>query len=254
MYEVFSRKEPYSGEPYSEVMRLVSSEQENKRPPVPDCCPSEAAKMMKACLKYDPKERPSAAGLDICLRWMDGSDIKGSANITPRQVRKSEASSDSRANLLIEEMFPSHIAEALREGRKVEPESHEEVTIVFSDIVGYTDITSSMSDTKVSDLLDRLYNKLDELCERLEIFKVETIGNTFMVVTNLVKSQPNHVSLAARFAVEALLVASTVSINVDDPPAGFVRLRVGFHTGPVVTHVIGSKNARFTLIGDTGTN
>ena len=73
-----------------------------------------------------------------------------------------------------------------------------------------------------------------------------------MVACNLVKSQTNHVSLAARFAVEAMLVASTVPIDMDDPSAGFVQLRIGFHTGSVVTHVIGTKNARFTLIGETG--
>ena len=73
-----------------------------------------------------------------------------------------------------------------------------------------------------------------------------------MAVTNLVQSQPKHASLAARFAIEAMMAASLVPIDVEDESHGFVQLRMGMHTGPVVTHVVGTKNARFTLIGDTG--
>ena len=250
MYEVFSRKDPYDGETFEDVMRVLSRKDANKRPPVPDDCPAEVAKMMKACLKSDPKDRPTATGLDICLRWMGGTTAKTSDSSS----RQNKQTGDSPTDVLLEQMFPRHIAEALKEGRKVEPETHEEVTIVFSEIVGYTDIASVMSATKVSDLLDRLYNSFDDLCERLDVFKVETIGDSFMVACNLVKSQPNHVSLAARFAVEAMLVASTVPIDMDNPSTGFVQLRIGFHTGSVVTHVIGTKNARFTLIGETGTS
>lgn len=72
-----------------------------------------------------------------------------------------------------------------------------------------------------------------------------------MTVTNLVKPHSHHTSLAAEFALEAIHVASKVPIDSDDPSAGFVQLRMGLHTGPVVTHVVGTKNSRFSLIGDT---
>lgn len=245
LYEVFSRKEPYAGETYDDVIRLVSSETVNKRPPVPDNCPEEAAVMMKACMLGDPAARPTATDLDIRLRLMDGASVMSYDMLTTPK------NDSSRTDALLEQLFPSHIAQALKEGRKVEPESHDEVTIVFSDIVGYTDISSKLSATKVSDLLDRLYNEFDHLSERLEVFKVETIGDAYMTVTNLVKSQPHHASLAARFASEAMQIAAKTPIDVDDPSLGFVQCRFGFHSGPVVTHVVGTKNARFSLIGDT---
>ena len=173
IYEVFSRQDPYAGEPYDEVMRLVSCPDANKRPPVPENCPPEAARMMKACLKWDPSQRPTAPGLDICLRWMDGSGVAAIEG-TSRQNKKKQQM--DRTDSLLKQMFPKHIAKALQEGRKVEPEIHEEVTIVMADIVGYSEIASAMSATKVSDLLDRLYNSIDAFCEKLEVFKVETIG------------------------------------------------------------------------------
>lgn len=78
---------------------------------------------------------------------------------------------------LLEEVFPPHIAQALREGRRVEPEEKECVTIFFSDIVGFTNISSSIPPLKVSDMLDRLYQRFDALARKHEVFKVETIGD-----------------------------------------------------------------------------
>lgn len=174
LYEVFSRSEPYAGEKYDDVIRLVTDKAVNKRPPVPHNCPKEIAALMKHCLKGDPAARPTASELDVALRLMDGSSIKSSDLMTSRQKKKTE---DSRTDALLDQLFPRHVARALREGKKVEPESHAEVTIVFSDIVGYTNIASTLPPTKVSDLLDRLYSKFDQLCERLDVFKVETIGD-----------------------------------------------------------------------------
>ena len=88
---------------------------------------------------------------------------------------------------LLDEVFPPHIAKALREGRKVEPESKECVTIFFSDIVGFTNISATISPLKVSEMLDRLYQKFDALSMEHDVFKVETIGDSWMGVTNLTK-------------------------------------------------------------------
>lgn len=68
-----------------------------------------------------------------------------------------------------------------------------------------------------------------------------TSSNRYMAVTNLEKSQPHHASLAATFALEAMQTALEVPIDVQDPTAGFVQCRFGFHTGPVVTHVVGTR-------------
>ena len=130
--------------------------------------------MMKACLEGDPAKRPTTTELDIRLRAMDSESLNAYDMMTSLQKKKTEA---SRTDTLLEQMFPSHIAQALKEGRKVEPENHDEVTIVFSDIVGYTDIARTMTPHKVSDLLDRLYGEFDQLCDRLKVFKVETIGD-----------------------------------------------------------------------------
>jgi class 3 adenylate cyclase len=156
-----------------------------------------------------------------------------------------------RTDDLLYSVFPKHVAEALKHGQKVEPENHECVTIFFSDIVGFTDISSSLDPMKISDMLDRLYNSFDTLSHYHDVFKVETIGDAYMAVTNLTNEQPDHSKRIAMFAADAIRVANQTLIDVDDPSSGHVNIRVGFHSGPVVSSVVGSRNPRYCLFGDT---
>ena len=68
-----------------------------------------------------------------------------------------------------------HVANALREGRKVEPERRDMVTIFFSDIVGFTTISSTLDPVKVSNMLDRLYSVFDRLSSTYGVFKVSAL-------------------------------------------------------------------------------
>lgn len=73
-----------------------------------------------------------------------------------------------------------------------------------------------------------------------------------MAVTNLVKDQQfDHAKRIAQFAVDAIQVANETLVDEDDPNRGFVNIRVGFHCGPVVADVVGTRNLRYTLFGDT---
>ena len=168
LYEVYSRKEPYEGEDFVEVMEKISDPTVNKRPEVPIGCPAEIETLMAECLNGEPAKRPSFEEIDIHLRKMDV------AKVEPADFRSSFGKQQraQQKDALLEEVFPPHIAKALREGRKVEPETREMVTIVFSDIVGFTTIASQLSAIAVSEMLDRLYHKFDDLSRKHDVFKV----------------------------------------------------------------------------------
>jgi class 3 adenylate cyclase len=160
-------------------------------------------------------------------------------------------------------------------------ETHNNVTVFFSDIIRFTDISRALSPVKVCNMLDRLYVAFDALANKHEVFKVETIGDAWVGVTNRtcflktidstlsvfihfltithtfslfsVEGNQNdtHVKRIAEFAVEVAAAAGNILIDEDDPSAGRVHIRVGFHSGQVVSNVIGSLNPRYGLFGDT---
>jgi len=125
LYEMYSRKDPYEGEEYLEVVKEVCDPMINKRPPVPVAMPACIAALMQECLVATPDERPTPD--EIASRVKRFED----ANVEPIGMKKKVKPGEESFDLLLK-MFPKHIAEALRDGRRPEPENHDCVTIFFS--------------------------------------------------------------------------------------------------------------------------
>ena len=238
--EVYSRKVPYQGKNSPEVLRLVADPKVNKRPNVPESCPPEATLLMTDCLVADPHRGLTFEALDLRLKSFDV------ANVEPRMmifvVAKAEfcKNGEKRGTSLLG-LPSSHcrsVARSNADRTGVEGPGND----LFWDIVGCTDISSNLPAAKVSDMLNRLYVQFDELSTKHDImFKIETIGDSYMTGTNLVKDQPDGVKRIAEFAVEACETAAKTTIDTENSSKGFVRMRVGFHTGPVVANVVGNN-------------
>lgn len=81
---------------------------------------------------------------------------------------------------------------------------------------------------KVSQMLDRLYMSFDKVAKKHSVFKVETIGDAYMGVTNLEKNMENmHVKNAALFAIDLVTEARKILIDDEDPSKGYINIRVG---------------------------
>ena len=273
IYEVYSRRYPYDTEDTSTALKQVADATlvPPKRPALPSSCPPRLADMMQECWASSPEHRPTTQALESRLSAMSSGEYEPLLRSGPKGQHASSRkllplgnswrAFSSRAEQpdaqdcmlrMIYDTFPRHIADTLRAGRRVEPERKECVTIFFSDIVGFTDLSASMDPEKVMDMLDRLYTKFDALSAKHDVFKVETIGDAYMAVTNLVEQQDGDHSLRiAWFAVEAIEAASATLIDEQDPSRGGIQIRVGLHCGPVVATVVGTRNLRYCLFGDT---
>jgi len=249
IYEIYSRKEPYEGEDPQIVLKQVCDPKINKRPSLPPSCPPKISAIVSECVHVDPELRPSLEEIDDRLKRLNVDSVEPGLDIISMQISKQMR--DGKNERLLLEVFPKRIADALRAGRKIEPEQHDCVSIYFSDIVGFTTISSSLTPLKVSDMLDRLYVKFDDLSIERDVFKIETIGDAYMAVTNLVKEQEDHALRIAQFAKDTVIAASQTLIDIDNPNLGHVKIRVGFHSGPVVASVVGNRSPKYTIIGDT---
>lgn len=251
LVEIFSRKDPYVGMDANEVLKAVADldREVEMRPTLPVGIRTEVELMIKDCWHKDPEKRPPFVELDRRIKAFDVIQMQSSKILL---AGATENEKQATAQNVLFDVFPKHIAEALVAGRKPEAEKKEVVTIFFSDIVGFTDISATLTPTKVSQMLDRLYTKFDKLAEENSVYKVETIGDAYMAVTNLVADQSHdHAARIARFAIGALAAARSVMIDEENPDKGYIKIRVGFHSGPVVANVVGTKCPRYCLFGDT---
>ena len=259
VYELYARSGPFEGEDPRKLLPKICHPRLNKRPPIPKACPPKMVEIMKKCWGANPCFRPTAKDLDYLLMEMNARDAEplmvvgiGSSADALGVVREQQQLQQQQRPTSLYDVFPKHIADALQAGKKVEAESHDIVTVVFSDIVGFTTISEQVSPLKIAQMLDRLYHALDTLCRKHHIFKVETVGDAYMGVTNLDGSESeSHVKQVAEYSLEALQAASEILIDEEDPSRGYVQIRLGFHSGPVVSNVIGSLNPRYGLFGDT---
>lgn len=166
LYEVLSRKEPYEGEDAKTVLADIMDRNKKKCPPIPKVCPAPLASVMEECFCENPSLRPSYEEIDMRLRRFNADSVEPGETQWSAHYRKAARNED-----LLFQVFPRHVAEALRDGREPEPDKRENVGVFFSDIVGFTTLSSSLSPAQVTDMLDRLYSRFDLLIDKYQIFK-----------------------------------------------------------------------------------
>ncbi|XP_039859630.1 uncharacterized protein LOC120716243 [Simochromis diagramma] len=151
---------------------------------------------------------------------------------------------------LLHQMLPKSVAKQLRQHKHVEAESYEKVTIFFSDIVGFTSISASCTPLQVVKMLNNLYMCFDTRIDSYDVYKVETIGDAYMVVSGLPeRNGDRHVDEIAKMALD--LVAAVRQVSIPHMPNERLQLRAGIHTGPCVAGIVGYKMPRYCLFGDT---
>ena len=149
---------------------------------------------------------------------------------------------------LLHEILPGSVIQRLNEGPRLIYDEHAEVSIVFTDIVGFTDLASSVPTRDLIEMLDKLFNTFDTLSDKHGVYKVETIGDAYMVVAgHEASSQGDHAIRAVQMAADMVAAASCMTMPNGQP----LKIRAGVHSGPAFSGVVGWKRPRFCMFGDT---
>lgn len=151
-----------------------------------------------------------------------------------------------KSERLLLNILPEMIADRLKKGDSNIADGFAEVTILFADIVGFTEISSRTSPQELVELLNKIFSAFDRLSEQYGLEKIKTIGDNYMVAGGLPMPCTNHAESIAEMALEMQQEIMKLSGECDQP----LNIRIGINTGPVVAGVIGTKKFIYDLWGD----
>ncbi|XP_041348561.1 LOW QUALITY PROTEIN: retinal guanylyl cyclase 2-like [Gigantopelta aegis] len=267
LQETAQRTPPYSSSDlsYDEILAKVKKPPPLIRPSVsPQAAPPIYIQVMKQCWSEIPDMRPTIVEVYEQFKKLTGGK---KANIVDTMFRMLEKYSNDledivadrtnqleeekkKTNQLLYRMLPPIVADNLKTGQRVEAESFNEVTIYFSDIVGFTTISAMSTPMQVVDLLNDLYTMFDATIDIYDVYKVETIGDAYMVSSGLpVRNGNRHAGEVGTMALDLLSQCGKFTIrHMSEVP---LRVRIGLHTGSAVAGVVGLTMPRYCLFGDT---
>ncbi|XP_051928633.1 guanylate cyclase 2G [Hippocampus zosterae] len=234
------------------------------RPPLSDLCDGNINALLRVCWNENADHRPPFRSI---LRQLKEASPESHANILDNMVAKLEkyanhlevvveertnqlVAEKTRADKLLSSMLPRYIADQLMAGKSVEPRSYDMVSVFFSDIVGFTSMCAISSAMEVVMFLNDLYSLFDDILQTYDVYKVETIGDAYVVASGLpITNGQRH---AVEIATMALHFLSAIKrFRIQHMPSESLAIRIGVHSGPVVAGVVGSTMPRYCLFGDT---
>lgn len=164
-----------------------------------------------------------------------------------RDVLRQLQAEQARSERLLLSILPAPIAERLKQGQSTVAESYADASVLFADIVDFTEICTRRSAIAVVDMLNQIFSAFDQLAEQHGLEKIKTIGDAYMVVGGVPVTRPDHAAAIAGMALDMLTALEAFNLEQSES----LRLRIGISTGPVVAGVIGTRKFAYDLWGDT---
>ena len=156
-----------------------------------------------------------------------------------------------RSDELLLNIFPEEIAEEIKTTGTVVTQQYDNVTILFTDFVGFTKVAEKLPPEKLVQELDKRFKAFDKIVEKYNLEKIKTIGDSYMCAGGL----PTHNNTHALDAVNAALEIQSYLKKEEEKFSdynfnGLYEMRIGIHTGPVVAGIVGDKKFAYDIWGD----
>ncbi|XP_034563288.1 LOW QUALITY PROTEIN: heat-stable enterotoxin receptor [Notolabrus celidotus] len=229
---------------------------------------SEVYQLIKSCWDEDPEKRPDFKKVENCLgKIISKIHNQDNESYMDNMIKRLQSYSRNLEHLVEERtvlykserdradhlnfmLLPRPVVKSLKETGMVEPELYDEVTVYFSDIVGFTTLCQYSKPMEVVDMLNDIYKGFDSIVDHHDVYKVETIGDAYMVASGLPNRNGNrHAVDICRMALDILAFMGTFQLR--HLPGIPVWIRIGVHSGPCAAGVVGLKMPRYCLFGDT---
>jgi class 3 adenylate cyclase len=152
-----------------------------------------------------------------------------------------------KSEKLMLNILPKPIADRLKKGEKNIAGSYPEVTVLFSDLVGFTKMSAKKTAPELVKLLNDIFSRFDKRAELLGLEKIKTIGDAYMAVGGLPIPRSDHAEIVADMALG--MYEDLADFNQANQQE--IQMRIGIHSGPVVAGVIGFTKFSYDLWGNT---
>ena len=169
-------------------------------------------------------------------------------NITERKLAEEALFAEQeKADRLLLNILPRPVAESLKQGEGTLAQLYDEATILFADLVGFTNVSAQMQPIELVNMLNLIFSTFDHLAEYHGLEKIKTVGDEYMAVGGLPLPMGHHVKAVAHLALDMQIAIQ----EFKGPEGQPFQIRIGINTGSVVAGVIGIKKFAYDLWGDT---
>jgi adenylate cyclase len=201
--------------------------------------------LLDPTLSQDPAAIPDP--LRIAFFVLNVTGVSLTAYLLLQYAVRARDEAFARSEGLLLNVLPKAIAQRLKREPGVIAEAHDEVTVLFADVVDFTPFTERTEPKRVVGVLDEIFSSFDALAERHGLEKIKTIGDAYMVASGLPEPRPDHAEAMAEMALDM----QDEFGRVCEPLGLDLAIRIGMESGPVTAGVIGRHKFIYDLWGDT---
>ena len=152
-----------------------------------------------------------------------------------------------KSEQLLLNILPAQVAKELKETGKSEPQSFEDVTVLFTDVVGFTRLSSGVAPRDLIEELNIVFTRFDEIVEAHGCERIKSIGDAYLAVCGMPEPNPHHAREMVAAAVEILHYMEARKAERE----GGWDIRIGIHSGRLVGGIVGIKKYIYDVFGDT---
>lgn len=156
-----------------------------------------------------------------------------------------------RSDALLLNVLPREIAEELKRNARVVPCHYDSATVLFSDFVGFTRVSELLTPSELIDQLDQVFQEFDAISQAHGLEKIKTIGDAYLAVGGVPRTNATHAIDGALAALEMLRASERIRVARERAGLPSWSIRLGLNTGPLVAGVVGTEKFAYDVWGDT---